>query len=433
MLIKSTIDQAQPRAGAYIIWDSDLAGFGCRIFPSGKKSFIAQYRMPGSRRVIRHTIGPYGLLTVPEARAAARKVLAQAHTGADPQAPKKARQAAEARRASMLTVAALVEQYLTALRAGTTITSNRGPAVTVKYVEHVAGLLGHFVGACGKQDAGELTRASVTRWLDDYTSGPQDKKGRIGNPGRPGARTNMLGAIRRMYRWGQRNDLLTIDPTQHIEAPKPRARERVLSLAELVRIWHAAEQLTPLSRDSVRLLILTGQRCTEVGGMSWRELDLDKALWTLPGRRTKAKGQHVVPLPARAIVILQARRDGLQHAPEAEDFVLPSTSRDGTRIIARIDWQYIKRELDRCTSIEGWVLHDFRRSIVSNCAEAGGDLAALDSILNHASSATRGGVVGVYQRATLIEPMRKMMALWDRLLSEAIDPPASPKVVPLRA
>ena len=44
----------------------------------------------------------------------------------------------------------------------------------------------------------------------------------------------------------------------------------------------------------------------------------------------------------------------------------------------------------------------------------------LDTMLNHASSATRSGVIGTYQRATLIEPMRKVMALWDRLLSEEL-------------
>ena len=104
MLTKTIIDQAQPQTAPYIVWDGDLAGFGCRIFPSGKKSFIAQYRMPGNRRAILQTLGRYGLLTVPEARAAARKTLAQAHTGTDPLIAKKQRRAAEATRAAMLTV-----------------------------------------------------------------------------------------------------------------------------------------------------------------------------------------------------------------------------------------------------------------------------------------------------------------------------------------
>jgi hypothetical protein len=71
--------------------------------------------------------------------------------------------------------------------------------------------------------------------------------------------------------------------------------------------------------------------------------------------------------------------------------------------------------------------------LVSICAEHGDDIAVLDSLLNHASSATRGGVVGVYQRATLVEPMRGVMALWDRLLREARGEGQSAEVVPLRA
>jgi hypothetical protein len=138
--------------------------------------------------------------------------------------------------------------------------------------------------------------------------------------------------------------------------------------------------------------------------------------------------------PAAAVAIIQARRAAFIHTPAPEDLVLPSVTRDGTRIVPIRDWQYFKRELRHLIGSDDWVLHDFRRSIVSNCAEAGGDLAALDSLLNHASSATRGGVVGVYQRATLLEPMRKMMALWDSLLAAAINPTETDaKVVPLRA
>jgi hypothetical protein len=74
-------------------------------------------------------------------------------------------------------------------------------------------------------------------------------------------------------------------------------------------------------------------------------------------------------------------------------------------------------------------MHDFRRSIVTHCAEHGADVAVLDTLLNHASSVTRGGVIGVYQWASLIAPMREVMALWDRLLTEALDPTPSQDVV----
>ena len=67
--------------------------------------------------------------------------------------------------------------------------------------------------------------------------------------------------------------------------------------------------------------------------------------------------------------------------------------------------------------------------IVTILAEAGADIAVLNSMLNHAASGTRGGIVAVYQRATLVEPMRKAMALWNSLLVAAINPPAGSEAV----
>jgi len=210
----------------------------------------------------------------------------------------------------------------------------------------------------------------------------------------------------------QRNELVTNAPTDYIETTTVQPRKRVLSLDELARIWRAAEVLEPLYADMVHLLIATGQRRGEVAGMSWGEIDLARALWTLPAARTK--------VPPLAVAVLLRRRMAFQHPPARNDLVLPSLARDHRTIAPIFGWNWLKRELDRTAGVAAWRLHDFRRCIVTICAEHGAEVATLDSILNHASSATRSGVIGTYQRATLIEPMRKVMALWDRLLSEEL-------------
>jgi integrase len=175
-------------------------------------------------------------------------------------------------------------------------------------------------------------------------------------------------------------------------------------------------------------MILTGQRRNEVAGMRWGEIDLAAALWTIPGGRTKPRRQHVVPLPKAAIAILQVRQ-----RTTPDDLVLPAVSRDGKGTAPVSGWSSIKRDLDRHLDLKPWQMHDFRRSLVTIMAEHGADIAVLDSLLNHASSATRGGIVAVYQKATLIEPMRKLMAIWDDLLAEALEvgKPQSNKVVRL--
>jgi integrase len=113
--------------------------------------------------------------------------------------------------------------------------------------------------------------------------------------------------------------------------------------------------------------------------------------------------------------------------------VLTTLTRDGKSAWPISGWNWLKRELDRRSGVAEWRLHDFRRSIVSICAEHGTDIGTLDTLLNHSSSATRGGIVGVYQRATLLEP-RGVMALWNRLLWEALaDRVPDERGVPLRA
>jgi integrase len=409
MLTKSQIEQAKPPAtGRTVLWDHTLPGFGARVFPSGQRSFILQYRLPGSRKKQTATIGTYGQLTLPQARTKALELLAKLRLGSDPQAERKARAKAESVGAELLTVRKLVGRYTAALRAGTAKTKRlKGRAATPAYIADIELHLGRFADVCGKQAAAAIMRSDVVAVLNDYAD-------------QPSAHRRMHGAIHRMFSWARRAELLANDPASDIETTTAAARERVLSLKELTNIWHAAEQLDPLYRDLVHLMILTGQRRTEVAGMTWGEIPHGLSLWILPSQRTKARRQHSLPLPPLAQEILQARLATFQHKPSSQDLVLPTLSRDGKTIAPVSGWNWLKRELDRRVDIPPWHLHDFRRSLVTICAEHGADVAVLDTLLNHASSATRGGVIGTYQRATLIEPMRKLMASWDGLLQEAL-------------
>ncbi len=413
MLTKSTIDRAEVHAAPYVIWDDELGGFGCKIFPSGKRSFVVRYRLRGSRKRYQPTLGTYGMLTVAQARAQARAMLTAARFGQDPQAESNARRVREAAQASALTVPKLVTQYVAAVNGGNATSKRlRGRAPAPGYVADTVVQLNRFTKAHGAQAAAAVTRDDVVHLLNDYIR-------------QPATHRRMHGAISRMYAWARKQGLLTGNPTADIDTTSPPSRERVLSLDELARIWRAAETLEPLYSDTVKLMITTGQRRAEVSGMRWGEIDLARALWTLPAARTKARRQHVLPLPPLAVAVLLSRRMAFRNAAVPDDMVLPTLSRDGHRIAPISGWNWLKRELDRAAGMTDWRLHDFRRSIVTICAEHGAEVAVLDSMLNHASSATRSGVIGTYQRATLIEPMRKVMALWDRLLSDKLQTAAT--------
>jgi hypothetical protein len=84
-LTKTVVDRAiyqgqGPKAHC-ILWDSELPGFGLRVYPSGTKAFLVAYRIgTRKRRVI---VGQYGTYTVDEARKAAKKLLFAASEGRD--------------------------------------------------------------------------------------------------------------------------------------------------------------------------------------------------------------------------------------------------------------------------------------------------------------------------------------------------------------
>jgi integrase len=418
MLTKTAIDAAAPRATPFLIWDDELAGFGCIVHPTGRRSFVVQYRLRGSPRSHRVALGAYGAVTVAQARKRASDVLAQARLGHDPKAEAETRRNAQ----SVLTVATLVDEFLAAMRDNRIASRHlHGRAPAPRYVANTALHLRRFADAHGREPANAVTRAQVRLFLDRYVQ-------------RPATHRMTHSALRRMFTWAIRRDLITgADPTTGIDAPGAPSRERSLSLDEICRLWQAAEPLIPVRRDAIRLLLLTGQRRGEVAGMRWGELDLAACAWTLPTERTKARRAHVVPLPALAVEILRAR---CPVAPATDDLVLPVLSRAG-RLVPFDAWNWTKIMVTKSSGLQAWRWHDLRRTFVTLCAEAGGNVAVLDSILNHASSATRAGVIGVYQRATLLEPARAVMRQWDGLLREALGLPTSvddgDKVAPLRA
>ncbi|MEQ1673216.1 MAG: integrase arm-type DNA-binding domain-containing protein, partial [Hyphomicrobium sp.] len=95
---KRTVDDLDPGAARYIVWDDKLPAFGCEVMPSGVKSYKLMYRVGGRLRKL--TLGRHGSITAEEARDLARKALGAVAGGADPASEK-----VEARRAQSVSIA----------------------------------------------------------------------------------------------------------------------------------------------------------------------------------------------------------------------------------------------------------------------------------------------------------------------------------------
>jgi integrase len=201
--------------------------------------------------------------------------------------------------------------------------------------------------------------------------------------------------------------------------PQPeQQRDRALDNDEMRAVWSAADPATDYG-CIVRLLMLTGQRREEVGGMRWAELDLDRARWTLPGERTKNGRVHLVPLSTQAVAILSPRT---RQDDRAAVFGRGEEGFSG--------WSKAKRHLDAAAKLtEPWRLHDLRRSVVTHMAEIGVAPHIIEAAVNHISG-HKAGVAGVYNRAAYSAEKRAALQRWaDHLDAIVADAPAGNVVV----
>ena len=112
-LTKSAIDALPTPSSDVVYWDAAYPGFGVKVTPKGRKVFIVLYRTGGAGSHLRkYTIGPYGRVTLHQARVAAQKVFAAKLEGRDP--------AAEKREAKRRVVADRVDDLLESLHCPTT-------------------------------------------------------------------------------------------------------------------------------------------------------------------------------------------------------------------------------------------------------------------------------------------------------------------------
>jgi integrase len=374
-LTKSVIDALPTPDKEIVHWDQTLPGFGLKITPKGRKVFIVLYRAGGGgSRLRKYTIGPYGRITLHNARIEAQKVLAARLEGRDPATEKlEAR-----RRLTADTVAEVVTLYgklhLSQRRSGRELLR-----VLQRDLVHRFG--SRSVHTIAKRDIIDLANAVVDR-------------------GSPVAANKTLKVTRSFFGWCVGRAILECSPCDGVRAPTAeRARDRVLTDVELATIIRATRQLGGPYGAIVEVLALTGQRRDEVARMSWDEIDLERRVWTLPAARTKNDKPHIVHLPDSAVAVIGAQ-------PRAGELVF---SRNGVTPVG--DFSIQKRRLDGLCRVSHWRLHDLRRTMVSGMARFGVAPHVADKILNHVAG-TISGVAAVYQRHEFLNERRDALERW---------------------
>src|SRR4051812_16791920 len=240
-LTKRVVDAAKPQADRYFIWCGSTPGFGVRVYPSGRKVFVAQLRIGRAQR--RVTIGPYGPFTVEQARERADAVIRAAADGRDPQREKQ-----DARQA--LTVAELCQEYIEAARAGLVTTRFKRPKRPTTVAIDEGRISRHIVPLIGDIPARDLRRGDVQRMADAIASGKtagvfQGKpRGRAVVTGGTGTAARVIELLGGIYSWGEKRDLVPVgaSPTRGVETARGDEKDRHLSGASGKLLRYSARQ-----------------------------------------------------------------------------------------------------------------------------------------------------------------------------------------------
>jgi integrase len=374
-----------------IFFDEDLPGFGLRLRDGGSKNWIVQYALGAKQR--RMTIGSIKVLDPSNARTTARNLLARVRLGQDPAAERREARA----KASDAPLGAIVDRFL-AWKESRLRPSSYG--ATRRYLKEIWKPL-HALHLTN------IRRADVAARL-----------GAVAEEHGPIAADRARAALSAFFTWAIREGLCEVNPVIGTnKAAELKSREHVLSDEEFRVIWQALPE-SDYGRI-VRLLILTGQRREEIGGLRWSEVDKAKRLIRLPSDRTKNHRVHDVPLTKAALAILNTQpvRDG-------RDLVFgdgPRSNVQDAREAGFQGWSKSKTALDEKTKgIQPWRLHDIRRTVATRMADLGVQPHIVEAVLNHVSG-HKAGVAGVYNRAAYAGEKTAALELWakhiDRLVS----------------
>jgi integrase len=406
------------------VFDSELPGFGIRKFAKGHASYFVKFNVGPQQR--RKTLGKVTKGNLKAMRLEASAILAKARLGTDVVAETKA-----AAGKVVVTLGELIPKYLAVRERG----DHGFKKLSDKWQSDVELYL-----AGGKHTApafkelekvaiGAITRDNVAAVID----GLAEARGKF-------TADRARAALSGLYAWAIERRYCETNPTLSVRQQAPSGgRERTLTEAELVEVWNACLE-APDAPDGmpkdyptiVKLLVLSGCRREEIGGLCWSEVNRGERQILFPSARTKNGKEFVLPASDELLALLPARVEG-------------GGTRDpvfGRGVTGYSAWSRGKRLLDERIArarekagikepMPGWHVHDLRRTFVTIASEK--DLAdphVIEAAVNHISGAAKAGVAGTYNRAKYLPQKRQLFDVWGKFVTELVTGVPS-KVVPL--
>jgi integrase len=353
------------------VWDTVLQGFGVRVSTTGRKVWFVVTRV-GDRQK-RVTIGTYPAVSLAEARDEARKLIRNAQLGMAEDPPT----------SPTLTLGEAIPLFINLYAKP----KNRSWRACER-------LLCAF-RALADKPLGEIKRSDLVRVLDQMIAS-----------GTPYRANRALSALKKLMAWALDRGMIEVNPIAGLKAPATeQSRDRILTELELTDLLAAADREGYPFGCLIKVLLMTGQRRSEVSDMRWSEIDFESRSWTIPAGRTKNKQSHTVPLSDAVLDVLRTLPRFL-----GSDYVFTTT---GTTPIS--GFGRAKGRLFASVNAPDWRIHDLRRTAASGMARLGIPPHVVEKVLNHKTGII-SGVAAVYNRYGYDLEKRDALEKW----SEAV-------------
>lgn len=349
-------------------FDETTPAFGVRV-GKNRKTWIV---MRGQQRQ-RVRIGHYPAISLADARKEAKKLLLEEPT-----------------RNPGIQLAQAYEEYKATLES-------RKPRTRAEYRRLMEK---YFVPTIGKKRMAELIYEDVMPCVKQAA---------------PSEAAHALAVCRAFLRWCVKppRRYMTHSPLEGVEIKAGKKRKRVLTKDELLTVWRAAQEQGYPHGTVVQLLILTGQRRSEIANLRWPWINTVERTITLPDWLTKNKKEHTFPYNGQVAAILE-------NVPRlnSTDLLFPSKVADDRPISG---WSKYKKELDEWaeTPITGYRLHDLRRTFRTVHAEIGTGSEIGERLINHVA-AVQTDVESIYDVYKYMPEMRAAIDKYDAHLSQLL-------------
>lgn len=368
-LTDAAIDSLKPKAKRYLVYDAVVSGLAVRVSPRGKKTFCLVGRW-GAKHATRKSLGVFGHIGINDARQKAQdchRKVSLPSTG------------------PIFKVVA--EQFLAHIRHQKRV---RDTELIVRR-DFIPRWGDRLLTDVKRSDILEITDAALAR-------------------GAPYAAHHAWAHCRRLYNWAIARGLVEHSPCDRVR-PKDIIgekvpRHRTLTDDELKSLWAVCVGTGYPTGPLIQLLMLTGQRRSEVANARGEEIDLANALWRLPASRTKAGAPHIVPLSPLAVEIIR----GL---PQHKGFLFSTTG--GRKPVN--GFSKAKRRIDRMMGeVPRFVLHDIRRTVRTRLSQLRVRFEVSEMVIGHGKK----GLARVYDQHEYRDEIREALDLWAAALSKIV-------------